>query len=318
MLYHKKMKHLLTLTLITVCTLGCKNEAEIDKMRFMTEEIPDGTPIEFQHNLIPKDKIIHKGIFSADLEAYYFTISDKNFQKFDVFLIRKMESGWSEPREAFFNSEYSEHGMCFSPDGQSIYFSSTRPTHMDGLPETWHIWKSDKIAGKWTRPEFVDIPNLRNKLVSHPTVSNKGTMYFHVSNEDYTDMDIYYSKLVEGKFEEAKKAVIPLDSDLGKCTPFLSANEEYLIFALIGEQLDLAISFNDGKGNWINTKRLGDKINRYGQGNPYLTPDHRFLFFTAEDQQEKKWVVKWVNIASELKAYANTAIDSSKHQPGYQ
>ncbi|MGK0412400.1 MAG: hypothetical protein ACJA1B_000592 [Polaribacter sp.] len=51
--------------------------------------------------------------------------------------------------------------MSFSPDGNSIYFSSTRTTNIEGVPETWHIWKSDKVNGEWKEPIFMDIPNLR-------------------------------------------------------------------------------------------------------------------------------------------------------------
>ena len=61
------------------------------------------------------------------------------------------------------------------------------------------------------------------------------------------------------------------------------------------------ISFNDGNGAWSNPKKLNKKINEYGQGNPYVTPDNKFLFFTTGEYLEKKWKVKWVNIESELK-----------------
>ncbi|WP_262496961.1 hypothetical protein [Formosa algae] len=38
-----------------------------------------------------------------------------------------------------------------------------------------------------------------------------------------------------------------------------------------------------------------------GQGNPYITPDDKFLFYTTGGHLEKDWKVKWVNIESELK-----------------
>ena len=284
----REMKKPIAIVLIIIFFLSCKNEIENYKMRYLMEKIPDHNPIEFKENLIPNNKLIHKGIFSPDLKEYYYTISDKNFEKFDVYVIKKIDGNWSEPQEAFFNSEYNEHGMSFSPDGNSIYFSSTKPTNIEGVLETWHIWMSDKINGKWNKPRFVDIQNLRNKLVSHPTISNKGTMYFHVSNLDYTEMDIYHSKMANGEFEEAEKAIITMNSDAGKCTPYISPNEEYLIFASIGNQLDLLISYNDGQGNWTKTKRLSNKINSLGQGNPYVTPDNKFLFFTTGKHREKK------------------------------
>ncbi|WP_181858104.1 PD40 domain-containing protein [Polaribacter sp. WD7] len=265
----------------------------------MTEITPNDIPIEFKQDLIPQNKLIHKGMFSPDLQEYYYTISDKNFEKFDVFVIEKNNNNWSAPKKAFFNSKHNEHGMNFSPNGNTLYFSSTRPVNIDGVVQTWHIWKSDKVNGKWTEPIFVNIRNLKDKLVSHPTITNSGTLYFHTSNLDYSEMDIYYSKNVNGKFVDAER--IEIKSKFGKCTPYISPEEDYLIFASIGNELDLMISYNDGKGKWIDTKKLSDKINNKGQGNPYVTPDNKFLFYTTGEYLEKNWKVKWVNIESEIK-----------------
>ena len=195
-------------------------------MQFLTEEIPNNKPIEFKQHLIPENKLIHKGIFSPDLQEYYYTISDKNFEKFEIFVIEKKHKNWSAPKKAFFNSKYNEHGMSFSPNGNTLYFSSTRPINIDGIVQTWHIWKSDKINGKWTEPVFVDIPNLRDKLVSHPTITNSETLYFHTSNLDYSEMDIYHSKKVHGTFENAEKTTILMNSKVGKCTPYVSSKED--------------------------------------------------------------------------------------------
>ena len=295
------MNKLKIVLLLIIGFLSCKNKTENTKMQFLTEEIPNKIPIEFKHNLVPKNKLIHKGTFSPDLQEYYYTISDKNFEKFEVFVIKKDKEDWSEPKKAFFNSEHSEHGMSFSPNGNTLYFSSTRPVNVSGIAPTWHIWKSNKINGKWSKPIFVDIPNLRNRLVSHPTINNSGTLYVHSSNLDYSEMDIYQSKSVNGKFENAEKTLIVMNSKSGKCTPFVSPKGDYLIFASIGNELDLVITYNDGKGGWMNTKKLNTKINTKGQGNPYITPDNKFLFFTTGEHLEKNWKVKWVNIESEIR-----------------
>ncbi|WP_432412492.1 hypothetical protein [Rasiella sp. SM2506] len=269
-------------------------------MQFLNEEIPNNIPLEFKQNIVPKNKIIHKGIFSPDLKEYYYTISDNDFKNFEVFAVKNTNGIWSNPKKAFFSNTYNEHGMSFSPDGTSIYFSSTRPTNVEGVSETWHIWKSDKVNGAWKEPIFVDIPNLRNKLVSHPTITNSGTLYFHTSNLDYSEMDIYQSKEVKGKFEDAQKTSISMNIEIGKCTPFVSPKEDYLIFASIGNELDLMISYTNGKGGWIHTRKLNDKINNKGQGNPYVTPNNKFLFFTTGEHLDKEWKVKWVHIESEI------------------
>ena len=270
-------------------------------MDFLTDKVPSIMPIEFMDYHIPEGMIIHKGIFSPDLSEYYYTLSDREFKQFDVYVIRKIAQKWSDPEPVFFNSNFSEHGMSFSPDGASIYFSSTRPTNIEGIPDTWHIWRSDKIEEQWNEPFFIDIPNLRNKLVSHPIITNSGTLYFHSSNLDYSEMDIYHSHRTNGKFTPATQTIIATNApNIQKCTPFVSPNEDYLLFAAIGDQLDLMIAFNDGQGNWTNTRRLSNAINENGQGNPFVTPDNKFLFYTTGKLQSGHWKIKWVDFESEI------------------
>ncbi len=293
------MNKLKIVLLIMIGFFGCKNETK--EFKVLSKPVPEDIPIDFKVDLVPENKLIHKGILSPDLKEYYYTISDKSFENFDVYVIKEEGENWSAPQKAFFNTKYNEHGMNFSPDGKTLYFSSTRPVNIEGVNPTWHIWKSGKIDGKWEEPTFVDIPNLREKLVSHPTITNSGTLYFHSSNLDYSEMDIYCSKLENGKFKNAEKVSIPLVSNTGKCTPFVSSKEDYLVFASIGNEIDLMISYSDGKGSWTDAKKLNNTINNKGQGNPYVTPDNKFLFFTTGDHEGRDWKVKWVNIESELK-----------------
>ena len=276
--------------------IGCKDE---NKTLFLVGEIPDDEPITFKQELVPANKIIHRGIFSPDMKEYYFTVSDQSYRDFDVWMIKKENEKWSRPQKAFFNGEYSEHGMSFSPDGETLYFSSIRPVPMAGVAATWHLWKSEKGDGTWSEPEFVDIPNLRDKLVSHPSVAKSGTVYFHVSNLDYSSMDIYYSKQLNGHFGDAEKLKIANDPETLKATPCISPDEYYLVFASVGNQLDLMICFNDGNGGWTNLKKLDPAINSQGQGNPYVSPDGHFLFF-ATGKHLGDWSIRWIRFEPKI------------------
>lgn len=292
------MKQHFSFFLLGLVLLQC-NAPTDHQNPFLTKEIPTAEPIPFKTDLIPEGKLIHKGSFSPDLTQYYYTLSDKNYERFDIYVIQKQHNQWSGPEPAFFNSTYSEHGMSFSPDGNTIYFSSTRPVGIADIPYTWHLWKSGKRDGQWNEPEFVDIPNLRDKLVSHPTISQKGTLYFHASNLDYSDMNLYQSKLVNGTMEPAQKVVLDIEAPYGKCTPFIASDESFLLFATVGNQLDLHISHNDGHDHWSKPRKLSEQINDSGQGNPYVTPDHQFLFFATGTNTEP-WQVNWVNFSREL------------------
>ncbi len=68
------------------------------------------------------------------------------------------------------------------------------------------------------------------------------------------------------------------------------------------------ITYNDGKRNWVNTKRLNNKINKNGQGNPYITPDNKYLFFTTGEHLEKDWKIKWVRIEEEIENKSSNSL----------
>jgi hypothetical protein len=155
------------------------------------------------------------------------------------------------------------------------------------------------VDGQWTDPIFIDIPNLRDKLLSHPSISETGQLYFHASELDYSQMDIYTTIAKNGVFEPAEKV---FDTSLiQRCTPFISAKEEYLLFGTIGDQLDLMIAFKDNNGDWRNPRKLDKAINTNGQGNPYVTTDNKFLFYATGKDDREAWQIKWMNFEKELR-----------------
>jgi len=260
------------------------------------DSLPDSIPLKFMPHLVEEGMLIHQGVFSPDLTEYYYCLSDREFQQFDVKAILKEGNKWSKPKNAFFNSNFNEHGVCFSPDGKFLYFSSTRPVGIDSIPETWHVWRCQKKNGQWSEPEFVDIPNMRDKLVSHPSLTNDGTMYFHAGNIDYSDLNIYYAKQENGKFLSAIKLPREINHKKQHNTPFISADESFLIYEVASI---LYISFRDESGAWTKAKQLPQVVNKHGKGNPYISPDDKYLFYVAgtEPNPKTRWDVYWVDIS---------------------
>lgn len=272
--------------------IGCRPTNTEELVNYF-EKAPNQTPIPFKPELIPQDKIIHRGIFSPDHQRFYYVISTPDYRKFDVKAIQKQGVSWSLPQDAFFNSTFDDHGISFSPDGATLYFSSTRPTGIDTLPETWHLWQIKQRRSKWGEPSFIDIPNLRDKLLSHPSVTKSGNLYFHASNLDYSNMKIYCTSTdTLGMYQAAQLVEIPMDGD--KCTPYISPDEKYLIFAKIGQQLDLYLTFKTAEG-WSEPIILPATINQQGQGNPWVSLDGNYLFY-ARAEEAGKWFVNWVNV----------------------
>lgn len=264
-------------------------------------DVPGDTPVPFMSDLAPAGTLIHSGVFSLDLREFYYTISDRDFTQFDVYVIDTAGSAGSQPKQTFFNSEHNEHGTSFSPDGRFVYFSSTRPVPVNGVTDTWHIWRSEKLDGQWREPEFVDIPNMRDRLVSHPSVSNSGTLYFHSGNPDYSELMLYAATSSGDNFNDAVLLPETVNSGASQVTPFVAPDESYLLFE---RESDLYISNRDDTDSWSLAVPLNEKINSNGKGNPFVTPDGKFLFYVAsivtQPRELERWSVYRVSTASFL------------------
>ena len=257
-------------------------------------KIPDSLPIPFKQSLVPDDKIIHQGIFSPDMSTYYYVISDLGFEKFDIYYTQVESNGWSEPKLAPFNSNFSDHGISFSADGQKVYFSSTRPVENSKTPNTWQIWTSTKKDSTWSVAKHMEVPNLNDKLISHPTVSKNNHIYFHSGNTDYSDLTLYRATIHTDEISDVQKISFPNDDGNMKVTPFISPDERFLMFGSLDDQLDLMISYPESEENWSIPKKLNLPKSDIGQGNPFVTPDNQYLLYTIQDSKTGVWSVQWV------------------------
>lgn len=297
----EQMKHellfLLLLLLLGACTDDDRTPSPSEQ--FLTQDIPINTPKPFLPVGIFDGLITHQGVFSPDYQTYYFTVSDPGFRQFTVKQITKEETKWSEPSNAFFNSNFNEHGISVSRDGNTLFFSSTRPVSNQEVADTWHLWKVERVDGHWGDPTYIDIPNLNDKLTSHPSIALDGTLYFHSSNLDYSEMGIYVAeRTVEGYYQPAKKLEIPGLGKMETCTPYIDPNEKFILFALIGEQLELALSRRLPAGDWSSLQKLPTMLNTKGQGNPQLSPDGKYLFYAVGDYAKGEGHIQWIELAA--------------------
>jgi hypothetical protein len=270
-----------------------------EQERYLGEYPPTEKPKLFKPGLIPDQQLAHAGVFTPDLSEYYFTLSNASFSKFTVMYIRKSGDKWTTPKEAFFNSSYLEHGVHFTEDGQWVYFSSTRPIGEKGNSSNWNIWRSKKSEGGWGDAQWVNIPGMEGKSASHPSLTRSGRMYFHSYNPDFSDMALFVSESVEGEFQNAEKIIFSEGENNNTLTPFVASDESYLLFEKkFDDFFEIYISYRENE-NWQPPKRLSNNINTKNLGNPYVTPDGKYLFYASGDWSQNApasdWVIKWVS-----------------------
>lgn len=101
----------------------------------------------------------------------------------DIFVSRKDDKGkWSQPEaiESEVNSIYDEGACCFSPDGNTMYF--TRCTHDPDYPRYAEIYSSSRSDASWGKPELVPISRDTLSSFAHPAVSPDGKWLYFVSD----------------------------------------------------------------------------------------------------------------------------------------
>lgn len=290
-----------SLIMMILASFSChkNSSSETSQIPWINQEtIPEDSPLAFKKDIIPNGKLAHAGVFSPDMTEYYLTISDSLFTHFTVKVVKYENGEWSKPEDAFFNTPYNEHGVHFSPDGQWLFFSSTRPTGKTGFPETWHIWRCRKTRIGWSTPALIDIPGMEASLVSHPSTTTDGQMYFHAANIDYSNMGIYKCEVTARTVSKATKVDLASGFNRYACTPYISPDESFLIFAEINEEEELFITHRKDSNTWTIPNKLNAEINSGNLGNPFITPDQEFLFFAATNQSD--WIIKWASAKSIL------------------
>ena len=287
----------LFLTTIIGCNTTMKMNTEQEL--YLAEYPPTDTPVLFKPTLIPDKQLAHAGVFTPDMNEYYYTLSNASFSEFTVMYIRNIGDKWTAPKEAFFNSSYLEHGVHFTEDGQWVYFSSTRPVSKEENSSNWHIWRSKKLKNGWGEAQRINIPGMEGKSISHPSLTRSGRMYFHSYNPDFSDMALFVTDPQEGVFQKAKKIVFAEGENNNTLTPFVAPDESYLLFEnKFDDFFEIYISYRDN-GEWQRPKRLADNINTKNLGNPYITPDGQYLFYASgqwsQNTPANDWVIKWVS-----------------------
>jgi len=286
---------------ILMSIIGCNTTMKVntEQEKYLGESPPIDMPELFKPELIPDKQLAHAGVFTPDMNEYYYTLSDVSFSQFTVMYIRRGDDQWTSPKEAFFNSSYLEHGVHFTEDGQWVYFSSTRPIGKDINSSTWNIWRSKRLKNGWSEAKLVNIPGMEGKSNSHPSLTRSGRMYFHSYNSDYSDMALFVADPVEGEFQKPKKVNFTAGENHNMLTPFVAPDESYLLFEKKFDGFfEIYISYRSNEG-WLLPQRLSDNINTKNLGNPYITPDGQYLFYASgnwkSSTQENDWVIKWVS-----------------------
>ena len=263
-------------------------------------------PRMFAEGVVSTEDDESNGSFSLDGSEFFFAKANltTTFPRVGALCVSRLRNGrWSEPEVlSFSGGQYLDLSPRLSPDGNTMFFSSTRI--VPGVSaRALRIWSVQRTANGWGEPQALPAPvnTPDNNWHWGPSVTREGTLYF-ASTRDGGQPHIFRSRFVNGAYSEPEKLGPEINSKFNESDPFVSPDESILVFASSGSDLsgiedraetlkgggvvyprsDLYVSFRkDGK--WSPARHLEHHINTVADENaPSITPDGKYLFFSSE------------------------------------
>ena len=193
--------------------------------------------------------------------------------------------GWTAPQVASFSGVDSDSDPFVSPDGSSLFFSSSRPGGV--LPGTLlnDLWVTHRTASGWSVPENLGatVNSPANEL--YPSTDLWGNLYF-ASDRDRGQWDLYRARrLPNGGYaapEQLNQAVN--HPNRWEFNPEISPDGRTLLFATYGRpdsygDVDIYVSrLEDGK--WGKPVNMGPCVNTAApEFHPTVLWDREELYF---------------------------------------
>ena len=269
--------------------------------------------------------IIATGYYERDItispegtEIFYGILTDRHV----TILYTKLADGkWTEPEIAPFtrNSNYFFIEPCFSPDGKTVYFLSTKPPAGKKPKPGWayqNIWASDKQSdGTWGDIYNPDTALNRPNSQFYPSLTKAGTLYFTRSDEKTGKSEILRAKKNGIKYDTPELLPPVINGNGNIYNAFISPDESFLIGCVEKKNNGINhgfsnyyIFFRDNNDNWSEGKSFGPEINITGSNaiSASVSPDGKYMFFSARKTSEKMKELSSKNTLGSLKEFLNS------------
>lgn len=294
------MRKLLVLSLLAAMPAAAQEEWPTLSGPYLGQEPPGMSPEVYAPGLIslPGERELNS-VFSPNERIFMFSRSVNGVFKM-FFSYQRDDGTWQEPRMAAPSKTYPGHAdvdMAFSPDGDWVYFISTRPLPGYSL-ERYNIWRSRVTRHGLVTPEPLG-PHINGPGHElYPLLVADGSLYFSAVREvSLGARDSYRAQFADGEFEEPVNLGPGINGPTDEGDIYVSPDETYIIHVAaerpdgLGNS-DLYISFRQADGSWGQGIHMGHGINSAEADYcPMVTPDGKYFFFTQGDD------IMWMDAA---------------------
>lgn len=305
---------LVAVVLVSAVGVGICEGRTIPGGHYFGQNPPGFTPVVFAPGIISMPgRYEYCLTFSPALDECVFGLTNAGWGVFNL-LYSKMgsDSTWSDPVAAPFQGNGDATGPFYSPDGNGIYFVSSRPTY----PPT-NLWQCSREGAGWGAPVKLDPPINSSSNQWAGALTDGGTLYFCSTRPGGQGAaDVYRAITQPGGEVTVENLGAAINSAQLEGSVYAARDGSYIIFESQRSggygQSDLYISLNQN-GVWTTPRNLGPAINTSQiEDNPFVTPDGKYFFFNRRrapytTEQTDIW---WVDARAALDPGASGVNDS--------
>lgn len=231
-------------------------------------------------------------------ELYFMRRTPGEFD-YTIYRTKLTDDVWSLPVIASFSGEFRDAAPFVSPDGNTLFFDSARPSP-EVAANSINLWYTKKSDSGWSEPTLLVASsiNAEDEPIAGrdefgPVVDENGTLYFYSFRQpnrggahyistppDYRDMSLN-TKLPD---PSARTFVSYL---------YMSPNGDLALFegrAIGRRDTNIFCSSKLPDGTWIEPIELSLINSEANEGGPYLTGDGKYLLFTSNRRSQNKSV----------------------------
>jgi len=237
--------------------------------------------------------------FSPSGNEIFFVKYIKGKNVTEIFRMKMKGQTWGAPENAFFSkAEYRDNNPVFLGPETLLFYSN----RFGGS-----ICRIEKIDDPGSQPVALAFAVPAGKTLGKQfSVTQGGSIFVELWNNDDSDADIYCCKPVDGKYEVCERLSADINSTAYDFNPYVDPEEKILVFASQRPggfgKTDLYVSFRNADGTWTRAVNLGPRFNSAVEESfPTITPDGKYFIFCREGELgfNPYWVS--VKISEELK-----------------
>jgi len=258
---------------------------------YFGQKPPGTTPKIFAPGIVSTPAHEFSCSFTPDGKEFYFTRRDPKRGQNLIMVTKCIDGTWTDPEVVPFIQNRMSFEPRVTPDGNRLYFTWEKPVPgQEGFG--MNIWYVERKGEGWSNP--INPGRFLNPMKAmYVSATLDGTIYTSEISGGPGTEGIAVARLIDGKYKSLERLAAPINVGAQDMYPYIAPDESYLIFASRRQSppssSGLFVSFRNPDRTWGEPRAIDLGL---PAGLPLISPDGKYLFFTAGERGKSD--IYWV------------------------